>query len=70
MALKDWKKTGVNKWKNKKTGDKVVVDYEEFAGKKDWILEITSMSGYDVETRREKSFSDAIRSAKQYMRTH
>jgi len=69
MELKDWKKNGFNQWQNKKDEDKWInISKKE----KDIFVVITPFLGYKEypNCNSFKTKSQALKFAKEYMRTH
>lgn len=71
MALKDWKRIAVNKYKRIHKFGEIEVDYSTISSNKkpSWNVIIEPKEGH-VATFKLKSFSDALKYARAYMKTH
>ena len=67
MALKDWKRTGKDIWRNRKNNDKIV---EINPYNKSYIIQTEKGFNADGLIEIKSSKVKALRSAKSYMRTH
>jgi len=78
MAIKDWKKirdsTNIKVWKNKKTGKEIFIDSDTYRNQDDSVLfgvnnNPTRRFGEGMSSSN-RSKSQALKFAKEYMRKH